>query len=107
MQKVGKDTVDATSNVRRPPELQAIAAEVAGYSKVFEEGAAATEKSTAPSPSTGDRGADQLPQELCEGFFTGQARRAYAGLTGDHKPFESLAGKSRVREVLAGPLTAR
>jgi hypothetical protein len=96
MQKVGKDNVDATlkSFGVLSQSFQAIAAEVAGYSKkAFEEGAAATEK------LIGAKSLDKVIEvqtsylkSAYEGFVSQSAKlgELYAGLAQEtYKPFES------------------
>ena len=104
MQKFGKDNVDATlkSFGVLSQSVQAIAAEVADYSKkAFEEGAAATEK------LMGAKSLDKVIEvqtsylkSAYDGFISQSAKlgELYAGLAQETcKPFESYVKTASVK----------
>ena len=100
MQKVGKDNVDATlkSFGVLSQSFQAIAAEVAGYSKkAFEEGAAATEKLIgAKSLEKAVEVQSDYVKSSYESFVAEATKlgELYADLAREvYKPFESQFGK--------------
>ena len=97
MQKVGKDNMDATmkSFGAVSKGVQAIAAEVADYSKKsFEDGTAAPRSCSAPSRSRRrSRSRPTTPRPAYEGFVAQATKigELYADLAKEtYKPFESL-----------------
>lgn len=100
MQKVGKDSMDATmkSFGAFSKATQAIAAEVADYSKKsFEDASAAAEKLLgAKSLEKAIEIQTDYAKSAYEGFVAGATRigELYADLTKEtYKPFESYIGK--------------